>query len=325
MERNSIICCNVLEEIEKMSDSFVDAVITSPPYFRQRQYTDKKEEIGREEIIEEYLEKILKVFYHCIRIIKPTGSIIFNIGDKYEKSDLMLIPYRFALEVKNKFPELTLINEITWAKTNPTPRQFNRRLVSAKEPFFHFVKSNNYYYDLDSFRENHQDKSNKINVGKSYFKKIEGSELTEDEKIVAKKELAEAIAEVHSGKISSIRMKIRGIHSLAFGGQSGGRNNQIINKGYSIIRVPGNSLASDVYYSSVENLKYTNHPAIYPLEIIEKLVLLTTPPNGLVFDPFIGSGTTALACKNTKRDYIGFDLSEEFVRLARERTKMIDY
>ena len=64
--------------------------------------------------------------------------------------ELLLVPYRFAIRVMDT-RNAYLVNNITWFKTNPTPRQYKRRLVSSTEPFFHFVKSPDYYYDLDSF------------------------------------------------------------------------------------------------------------------------------------------------------------------------------
>ena len=65
---------------------------------------------------------------------KNDGSIVFNIGDKYQDSNLLLVPYRFALAA-TETGLVKLVNEVTWVKRNPTPRQFRRRLVSSTEPF----------------------------------------------------------------------------------------------------------------------------------------------------------------------------------------------
>ena len=121
-----------------------------------------------------------------LQFIKKDGSIVFNIGDKYEKSSLLLVPYRFAIKVLEKEP-VKLVNEITWVKLNPTPRQFRKRLVSSTEPFFHFVVSDDYYYNLDAFMNlldltRNKKNGNGNNIGKKYFELIEKSDLTEEQK-----------------------------------------------------------------------------------------------------------------------------------------------
>lgn len=63
----------------------------------------------------------------------------------------------------------------------------------------------------------------------------------------------------------------------------------------------------------------TKHPTEKPIEIIRKLILNNSLPNDLVLDPFLGSGTTAIACKQLGRDFIGMELSEEYCEIARKR------
>lgn len=65
------------------------------------------------------------------------------------------------------------------------------------------------------------------------------------------------------------------------------------------------------------------HPTVKPLKLIKYLVTLTTPPGGVVLDPFIGSGTTALACIELGFNYIGFELSEEYCKIANTRIENI--
>ena len=95
-------------------------VITSPPYFQQRDYGGG---MGNETDVNDYLDTLLRLFRECVRVVKDDGSIVFNIGDKYQKSNLLLVPYRFALAA-TETGLVKLVNEITWVKRNPTPRQF---------------------------------------------------------------------------------------------------------------------------------------------------------------------------------------------------------
>ncbi len=71
--------------------------------------------------------------------------------------------------------------------------------------------------------------------------------------------------------------------------------------------------------SKKERGEGNNHPTVKPLSLIKYLVTLVTPPDGVCLDPFMGSGTTAVACIKTNRKYIGFELSEEYCKIAEKR------
>lgn len=62
-----------------------------------------------------------------------------------------------------------------------------------------------------------------------------------------------------------------------------------------------------------------NHPCPVPVELMERIILLTSNEGDLIVDPFMGSGTTALACVRTGRRYIGFELSKEYCQMAQKR------
>ena len=281
---DKILCGDNMELIQQLPDSCIQLIITSPPYFQQRDYGGG---IGNEKNVDEYIDKLLSLFRECVRVVCSDGSIVFNVGDKYHDSSLLLVPYRFALAATGT-GLVRLVNEITWVKKNPTPRQFKRRLVSSTEPFFHFVKSDDYYYNPKAFltepstNQKTQKKTN-TKIGQSYFELIDQSELTDQEKAVARFELTE----VKRGKIHSFRMKIRGIHAEPFGGQMGGRTLQLKNKGFTIIRIQGNKLKRDIIETSVASEKGNIHPAIYPIELIEEFLHLLTPSGSIVLDPYI--------------------------------------
>jgi site-specific DNA-methyltransferase (adenine-specific) len=71
--------------------------------------------------------------------------------------------------------------------------------------------------------------------------------------------------------------------------------------------------------SKKERGEGNNHPTVKPVSLIKYLVTLVTPPDGVCLDPFMGSGTTAVACIKTNRKYIGFELSEEYCKIAEKR------
>lgn len=319
---NTVVCGDSLSVLKKIPSNIINVVITSPPYFNQRNYGCVG--IGNEKDIKDYISNLMNIFVECIRVIKPDGSIFFNIGDKYINSSLSLVPYRFAIEA-TKLNDIRLINQITWIKPNPQPRQFKGRLVNSTEPIFHFVKSNKYKYYYDKFCENgnNNKKENRAgnNIGQSYFQLIDGSELTEEQKLLARKELEDVIDEVKQGKIWSFRMKIRGIHSSAYGGFEGGRKAHIEKKGFTIIRMSDKNLKRDVIETPILQQKFLKHPAIYPERIVEECLKLTTEKGDVVLDPFLGSGTTAVVAKMMRRNFIGIEINKDYVVQSNKRIK----
>jgi site-specific DNA-methyltransferase (adenine-specific) len=74
--------------------------------------------------------------------------------------------------------------------------------------------------------------------------------------------------------------------------------------------------------SKKERGEGNTHPTVKPLKLMEYLCKMTmTPTKGIVLDPFMGSGTTGLACKNTNRDFIGIEIDSDSVKIAKERMK----
>jgi site-specific DNA-methyltransferase (adenine-specific) len=68
-----------------------------------------------------------------------------------------------------------------------------------------------------------------------------------------------------------------------------------------------------------KTLRQNTHPTVKPVKLMEYLITLVTPPNGIVLDPFFGSGTTGIACVNLGFNYIGIELNEQYVEIARRR------
>jgi site-specific DNA-methyltransferase (adenine-specific) len=319
--KNQILLGDCLDVLKEVPNSVIDLVITSPPYYQQRDYGYGG--IGNEKNEKEYLNKLFCVFQECLRVTKNTGSLVFNLGDKYIDGSLSLIPYKFAFGIIERFG-LKLINNLTWVKLNPTPRQDKRKLVQSTEPFFIFAKSKDYYFDQDSFMDYleilksnvKKTNGNGNGIGKKYYELIEQSDLSEYEKNQAKKELDIVINEVKRGELEGFRMKIRNIHSQPFGGQEGGRKIQIEKNGFTIIRIYGKSIKKDIIESPVESIKGNQHPAVYPIFVIQQLIKLLSKKNDLVLDPFSGSGTTCIAAKLLNRDYLGIEINPDYINYS---------
>ena len=311
-------CAEVMAQLPANS---IDCAITSPPYYQQRSYENGGH--GQEDTLQQYIGRLLTDLREVKRVVKRTGSIIYNVGDKYRDGSLLLVPYKFAAQATAD-EQLTLINQITWVKTNPVPHQYGRRLINATEPFFHFVQSKDYYYDRNGFgdRSGIGKKTPHAGpkLGEKYRKLLESGQghLTLRQRQSALKALEDVVREVHCGAIAGFRMKIRGVHAPAYGGQGGGRQDQMKNNGFTIIRMSGEPMKRDVMMHHVES-RTNGHPAVFPCELIRQLVRMTTPLGGSVLDPYMGSGSTLIAALSEGRTGIGIDISKKYCEESRER------
>lgn len=79
-------------------------------------------------------------------------------------------------------------------------------------------------------------------------------------------------------------------------------------------------MRADTLRNQEDNVRY-HHPTVKPLQIIRNFVVNSTDPDAVILDPFIGSGTTAVACIKEHRHYIGFEINKKYYDRAQRRIK----
>ena len=165
---NKIICNDAWKELRRMPNNHVDVTITSPPYYRQRNYGGDAE-LGQEPTIEDYVRRIAAVFYETLRVTKPTGSLWLVLGDKYVNGALQGMPWRVALALVDA--GWILRSDVIWHKPNAMPSSTKTRPTTDHEYVFFFTKSKNYFYDADSIREPHVtfSENSKMKGGRRHF------------------------------------------------------------------------------------------------------------------------------------------------------------
>jgi DNA modification methylase len=183
-----------------LPDESVDLIITSPPYFALRSYQDAgthyKGQIGSEPSPKEFLEVLWAATREMVRVLKPTGSLFVNLGDKYagtggpngntgilggkwtpedeerwgprnntkqtsgfvKAKSLMMLPARYAIGCIDDLG-LILRAEIIWNKPNGLPESVQDRVRRSHEQWFHFVRSPRYFAAVDEVREPHSPSS----------------------------------------------------------------------------------------------------------------------------------------------------------------------
>jgi len=143
---------NVKKALAMFPTDSVDCVITSPPYWKQRDYRHP-DQIGQEDSPEKYIANLVDVFRELKRVLKPTGTFFLNVGYKYQNKNLLLVPELLAAELqKNGW---CLLNKIVWHKPNAMPSSLDNRFSNVYEPVFLFVKEESkyrYHLSLDALR-----------------------------------------------------------------------------------------------------------------------------------------------------------------------------
>jgi site-specific DNA-methyltransferase (adenine-specific) len=171
----ALYCGDARNVLSQLPNSSVDCVVTSPPYYGQRDYGSPNQ-LGLETTPFDYIENLILVFQEVHRVLKNTGSVWVNLGDTYwsgkgtptqkdaknpnrrfsrpqdkthshpvcKGKQLLLIPQRFAIAMQED--GWIVRNEVIWAKTNPTPDPVGDRLAVAHEQFYFFTKESHGYY-----------------------------------------------------------------------------------------------------------------------------------------------------------------------------------
>ena len=143
---------DALEVLEGVPDGGIDCVVTSPPYFQQRDYGHEAQ-IGMEATPEEYVRRLVRLFAAVRRVLSPDGTLWIVLGDKYERGRLLGMPWRVALALQDD--GWCLRSDIIWHKPNAMPSSVKTRPTTDHEYVFFFTRQSHYYYDADAIREPH--------------------------------------------------------------------------------------------------------------------------------------------------------------------------
>ena len=146
----NIIVGDCREEMAKLSEQSVQCVVTSPPYWGQRDY-GVNGMIGLEPDVHEWIDSMVEVFRGVWRVLRDDGTVWLNLGDKYAaEKNLLGLPWRmaFALQADGWY----LRRDIIWHKPNPMPESATDRPSTAHEYVFLLTKQPHYFYDSDAVK-----------------------------------------------------------------------------------------------------------------------------------------------------------------------------
>ncbi|HEV8283811.1 MAG TPA: DNA methyltransferase [Chitinophagaceae bacterium] len=314
---DSVVCGDALEIVKKFPDESIDCVITSPPYWQMRNY-GWKGQWGLETTYQAYLQKLWALMDEIKRVLKPRGTVWINLGDTYfgsgndsgkrkgrraqnirkvktgeiaprkpnnhpanklKKKCQVLIPHRFAIGCTER--GWILRNDIIWAKPNGAPESVKDRFSKRHEFIFLFAKQPDYYFDLDSVREEYKETS----LLRNKYPQITFGGDSKNKKVSFGK------GKKNGGQLKTVNLNPNG-------------------------KNPGD--VSD-FWSIPTRHGSAKHYATFNSDLILKPILAGCPKGGIVLDPFCGTGTTGEAALQLGRKFIGIDGKKEYCKISERR------
>lgn len=278
-------------------------------------------QMGLEDTPEEYIKKMVKLFSEAKRVLKDNGTLWLNLGDSYAHSLRQSGPQHAGKlanaskgQIKNGFkplpkgmkekdlcgiPWLTAIalrqngwylrQDIIWHKPNPMPESVTDRCTKSHEYIFLLSKSKKYFYDYKAIREpwtsgrKDMAKLGKPRSGAAYLSQNHIADNTNKQDDVAK-------------------TTYKGLNEDF-------KNNpavEMMRNKRSVWTIP-----TQPYKGA--------HFATFPAKLITPCILAGCPVDGIVLDPFAGSGTTLFLARELGRQYIGIELNPEYIKLIEKR------
>jgi len=310
--------------MQRIEDESIDCIVTTPPYWRRHQHASEGITAAT---ADEFLSELTQMAEQAWRVLKPQGSMWINIADGTTDVSLQALPWRLALTLVDQ-QGWHLINDVVWNKTTTSPQGSQDHLRKVHEYLFHLVKSPDlFYYNDEELRATYalmnrnegQGNSNKRNAptGSRYLKKISRSEaLSPQEKLKAQRALNVALQRLSEGDITDLRLFLREYKGERLADDTP-RGRAINEQGFYIQTysaqgaIPGDVWDIDAEHSSIP------HYTIAPDPLYRLPIVATCPRDGIVLDPYCGTGTACRIAYSLNRRSIGIDISETYLRQAR--------
>ena len=313
-----ILVGDALERLCELPDASARCCVTSPPYWRQRDY-GMAEQIGLEQTPEEYIAELVSVFRSVHRVLADDGSCWINIGDKwasggggsfmaerseawahvkhnkgwrspppgYKDKDLVGLPWMLAFALRADGWYLRQCN--IWAKPNGMPESVRDRTTASHEYVLHLTKRNDYFYNANAARTPSQPSSE--------------TRLAQDVDGQAGSDRANGGAKAN-GTMKAVR---RSDKQRGHGRKHAGFNQM----------AAGANLRSVWWIAPAQYRE--GHFAVMPDALAEICIACGSEKGDTILDPFGGAGTTGLVADQMGRNAVLIELNPEYAQMAERR------
>jgi len=251
---------DILEALKNIPSEIVTLVVTSPPYNIGKPYEQSVE-------LHEYLNWQIDIIRECIRILKPNGSICWEVGNYVSRGEVFPLDVYFYNIMKSL--NLKLRNRIIWNFRHGL--HASKRFSGRYETILWFTKTDEYIFNLDSVR----------------------------------------IPQKYPGKL--------GYKGNSKGKPTGNPLGMNPSDKWEIVLHDWENEIWDIPNVKSNHPEKTIHPCQFPIELVERLVLALTDEKDIVFDPFLGVGSTLIAGIEHNRKVIGVDKEKAYTDVAFQR------
>jgi DNA modification methylase len=303
-------------------------IVTSPPYYRHRHYGKDTKEIGQEHTDGSFIEKLANIFTVCRDLLTEDGSLWIVIGDTRRRSGKLLIPHRLALKLSER--GYTIREDIIWYKKNNISSSLKENFSQAYEPILFLSKNEKSFANMGGIR-------------------VMGNEAREGRiRTPPKNMMQHEPLKQDKGKIDKIKEMIRRARpdtafeelpttseiARAYGydpekycptcyrkfKRHATRKRIGDHKHYPIFAVcnPSGKNPGNVWEISTKAHYGNEHFAIFPEDLIARIVNFATKKGDWILDPFAGRGTTGIVSALLGRNFTGIELYPENVIKAEE-------
>lgn len=293
IELNKIYNSECLEFLKQMPDNFIDCCITSPPYWGLRDYGHANQ-LGLEPKFEDYIQKLIDIFIEVKRVLKSGGTCFVNIGDTYGGSGKG-VGGQSSKELFN-FPTLPKVeSDIASKCLCQIPARFSLAMTDNGW----ILRNEIVWHKPNSMPTSASDRFT-VDFEKIYF-------FVKHQKYYFEQQLEKSIwankdNRFGKGKVLSDGKCENGCYAI---------------NGVSY-RDDGNRNMRTTWSINTQ-ANTENHFAIYPEALVSRMIKAGCPKDGIVYDPFMGAGTTALVAYKLDRNYIGTELNSDYCEIAEKR------
>lgn len=304
-----IIRGDALKVLQQLPAESIDCVVTSPPYWSLRDY-GVRQQIGLEANPEEYIERLCAVFDEVKRVLKPTGTCWVILGDTYATRSSS----KTGRLLKHLQPILSPLSNRALDFKRPLAHLSGKCLVQLPARFAlamiehgWILRNEIIWHKPNCLPQSVRDRFT-VDFERVFF-------FVKQRRYYFRQQF------------EPLQGRDRLLHRLV---NSSGHRKRIYGDKYVSAINPRTAEASrlrilrhgrnkrSVWRISVRPFR-GGHFAVYPPELIETPIKAGCPKGGVVLDPFMGSGTTALVARRLGRNFIGIELNQNYVRLSRQR------
>lgn len=297
--RPTILSGDAADCLRTLAADSVHCCVTSPPYFNLRDYGTPGQ-LGREATPEEYVEKLVGVFQEVRRILRPDGTLWLNIGDSYTSGG------RKTRDFDPKLPARS-VNQRPHTPAGMKPKD----LIGIPWMVAFALRGDGWYLRQDIIwrKPNAMPESVRDRCTKSheYIFLLSKSERYYFD-----------AAAIREPALESSRARYKSAFNCG--------KKELAGRGRGAVSPNSPGMREFTGYRNKRSVWDINtagyrgaHFAVFPEKLVEPCLLAGCPKDGIVLDPFMGSGTTGVVAKRLGRGFLGIDINPDFCAMAEER------